>query len=829
MNPYTYTVKKNDPLNRWVYTDLKIDPYESEKDTFFHEVNLTEEYLQIEYPVRRQFLQGRLNREISLPNEEFRHVYFPFENPRFEFSSFIPTPHILSVYGKTFITVQEQEELPFTLSTCGSVEIWVNGQKQISYTPYTRNQVSHKQIQLTLAEGVNEIVVYMDDLAERDVNYFMEVRYTGRKELHGFIPITVSPEKVKNAESLLTSLYFSKDLYHSGNLEIYLNPDHLAGIDKLFVNVNRNPLLNPVFVKESTREENQKYDFQFELDHDLESKYSLMPITELSSNGLTYFDIGIVVDGELEISRRMVASIFTKDYSSKSFSTDLQVRKGEILQFFTESEALDLNVGIAMTHLKGKLDDEAKKHIKSCFAEIAKKGDCADFRLAPLLAYTIKYKDIIPQEFHQELEELACNFRYWIDEPGNDVMWYFSENHAFLFHVSQYFAGSLYADKTFSVSGRKGEQQYEIGKERLEEWFDVFFKYGYSEWNSTTYLPIDLIGFFSLYEAAPDQHIREMAKKAMDITFTIIAVNLHDKTMSSTYGRVYEHDLKAMELGEVANLSFITWNKGYLNTAMRSTTLFCISDYIPPNLDHFLIEDETKSLLTQYIQGIKKVYTYNYKTKAYSMSSAINFNAFKRGHQQHAMNISLGNDNTQIWINHPGEAVYSGENRPSFWAGNGISPNIRQYKQYMMIEYRLHEPFLPFIHAYLPFWKLDEIIEDGNWLFARKDTSYLAIYFNEGFERIKEEAVAHREVRSYGLSHKLLVNCSSQQEEHSFEAFIQRHKAAKVEVNGRVWSYEDRGLGKLEMKDEELYLNDRRVEYTAGYKIESEFNELVTL
>jgi len=51
-------------------------------------------------------------------------------------------------------------------------------------------------------------------------------------------------------------------------------------------------------------------------------------------------------------------------------------------------------------------------------------------------------------------------------------------------------------------------------KRRLEEWFDIFFKYGYSEWNSTTYLPINLIGFFSLYETAPDKEIRNLAKKA---------------------------------------------------------------------------------------------------------------------------------------------------------------------------------------------------------------------------------------------------------------------------------------------------------------------------
>ncbi len=31
----------------------------------------------------------------------------------------------------------------------------------------------------------------------------------------------------------------------------------------------------------------------------------------------------------------------------------------------------------------------------------------------------------------------ACilNFRYWMDEPGDDVMWFYSENHALMFHT----------------------------------------------------------------------------------------------------------------------------------------------------------------------------------------------------------------------------------------------------------------------------------------------------------------------------------------------------------------------------------------------------------
>ncbi|MBR8698053.1 hypothetical protein I8F93_10135 [Enterococcus gallinarum] len=169
---------------------------------------------------------------------------------------------------------------------------------------------------------------------------------------------------------------------------------------------------------------------------------------------------------------------------------------------------------------------------------------------------------------------MAIHFRYWIDEPGNDVMWYFSENHSLLFHACQYFAGCLLPEETFVTSGRQGSQQYELGKQRLLQWFDQFEHYGFSEWNSTTYLPIDLIGFFSLYTNAPDEEIKDAAKKALDFTFTIMAVNSHGGTLSSTFGRTYEHDLKAMRLGEISNILAIAWDRGNFNYALRASTLF---------------------------------------------------------------------------------------------------------------------------------------------------------------------------------------------------------------------------------------------------------------
>ena len=74
-------------------------------------------------------------------------------------------------------------------------------------------------------------------------------------------------------------------------------------------------------------------------------------------------------------------------------------------------------------------------------------------------------------------------YRYWMDEPGNDVQWYFSENHALLFHTAAYLAGHSCPTRRFVRSGRTGREQSEVGSERVRAWLDHF---EHGKWPSST-------------------------------------------------------------------------------------------------------------------------------------------------------------------------------------------------------------------------------------------------------------------------------------------------------------------------------------------------------
>lgn len=809
MSAFTYEIIKNQAINTWRYTKIAKEAFITEATTINAPVNMTEGYLEVEYPVRKAFLASL--KEIQLdPACNFSQFYYGFENPRVDFSTFITTPHKLTTYLKNMLSSPKNQEVNFLLTTCGRAVVWLNGHKICDFHPYTRNHGTTKKITLPLVAGDNELIIYMDDLAERDVNYFIELRLVSETSLKVNVPLTYDGKALRESIDFLNGLYLEKDMYTSGDIRLLSDTQAdktvcLSFKDPLFMDLDDETGGN---ITDFSRGR-QQLTFQ-------DGSLKIGRVETLATSGLTKIFVGLQLPDTNYLFKKFVFTSYNESQLNSGLGVNLSERKARALAIFSELELADMNSGIAMLHLNHQLTDTVKKKLQPAYSMIENRGDCADFMFAPLLSYTLMEKTTLPPAFLDDIQELALGFRYWIDEPGNDVMWYFSENHSLLFHVCQYFAGFLYPEELFKTSQRLGKVQYQLGRRRLEEWFAQFKKVGFSEWNSATYLPIDLIGFFSLYNAAPDKEIKDLAKEALDYTFKIMAINYHGGTLSSTFGRTYEHDLKAMKLGEISNLLAIAWDVGYFNYALRSSTLFCLSDYQPPQEYLAYIQLKTDEYVTaNYLQGMNQVETYLYKCSDYSLASAIRYNVFQKGHQQHMMNISLGSDGTQLWLNNPGEYMHSGENRPSYWAGNGVCPKIQQYKNTMILEYQLKEADVKNIHLYLPYWNLTDIhSEDPHWLFVAKDTSYLAVYFSEGYWIEATGDTRGREVVSLGEEQTVIVKVANQQEAVSFENFKQKLSASTI-GSKTFWDFQ---WGQLAW-DNYLTVNHQVIESTASYQL----------
>lgn len=811
MGELKYLINYDESINRWWITDMQKEIFESPVETFEADVNLGEAYVQIVYPVRKSFLQKNKIKNIRRYKGKYDRVYFPFENNRVDFTTFLHNPHHVWVYAKTGVFIKEEGIYPFELYTCGGMKIWVNGILVDSFTPYTRNIPSKKEVSLQFNKGYNEIEVYADELAERDVFFYYEMRYKGRNPIEGIIHLDCEENEIIETEKFLSGCYFEKDLVTEGRVLLKYDNSVLKEDKNIFIrgDINAAKLNNVEMGKDQYITVKKEKDF--------------VDLGDIHSFNVGAFKVlvGCKVSG-FEIIRELLLGISPKNLISVKPADTIEERKNQALKFICEHGENVVNRTMAILEIEKEMTSKAYECLDSSIVMIEKKQDCADFYLAPMFLLINRYKKYLDDSLYNRIKSAILNFRYWIDEPGNDVMWYFSENHALLFHIAQYLAGYFYPDEIFKVSKRTGIQQYKIGRQRLLSWFEIFSKYGYAEWNSATYIPVDLIGFFVLYELAPDADIKNAAIKALDFTFDLMERNSFQGIMSSSFGRVYEDTIKMNKQVEPNFCQWVANKKGYISSGSRAVALFCLSEYTPPSIQEELKLENGMFMTTELDQGISRVKTYSCRTNDYFMACVRRFKPFEHGHQQHLMNITLGKDGVQYFINHPGERPYSGGNRPSYWAGNGTMPYIEQYRNTMIMIYKIepHE-LVHYIHAYTTFYKYDEYEIKDKWLFIRVEDAYLATYFSNGIIEIKWGANTGKEIISKGLNHGIIIKCGSKTENGNFEKFKEELSKIKIQYDGNeLISFRDPQHGKIQIVGGISYLNGKPIEYQHKSQIE---------
>ena len=77
---------------------------------------------------------------------------------------------------------------------------------------------------------------------------------------------------------------------------------------------------------------------------------------------------------------------------------------------------------------------------------IAARKDCADFVIQGILRlmYWEREQRRLSPEINAMMKDTVLGFKYWVDEPGDTVMYMGSENHRLLFHVAEWMAGQLF-------------------------------------------------------------------------------------------------------------------------------------------------------------------------------------------------------------------------------------------------------------------------------------------------------------------------------------------------------------------------------------------------
>ena len=182
--------------------------------------------------------------------------------------------------------------------------------------------------------------------------------------------------------------------------------------------------------------------------------------------------------------------------------------------------------------------------------------------------------------------------------------------------------------------------------------------------------------------------------------------------------------------------------------------------------------------------AMTEVHIQTYRTAHYMLSAAQDYRAGKPGYQQHPWQATLGMD-AVVFTNHPGSDDEKA--RPNFWAGNCILPRVAQHENVLVCIHHVpaNDPF-PFSHAYFPREAFDEVLEQGNWIFGRKDAGYIALYSQHKvswFEDRYDDAHPIIEARAAAPDNIWVLEMGDSSQWGDFAKFVEAISSAPITVN----------------------------------------------
>ncbi len=194
--------------------------------------------------------------------------------------------------------------------------------------------------------------------------------------------------------------------------------------------------------------------------------------------------------------------------------------------------------------------------------------------------------------------------------------------------------------------------------------------------------------------------------------------------------------------------------------------------------------------------GMTEVHIQTYRTPHYMLSCAQDYRAGKPGYQQHPWQATLDID-AVVFTNHPGSNDEMA--RPNYWAGNGILPRAAQHQNVLVCIHRAPgDDEFPFSHAYFPRDAFDEVVEQGQWVCARKGQGYIALYSQHPTHWLADENQKLIELRADAPDNIWLVEMGDATHWQDFASFVAAVTAAPIRCDGLDVVYESPAVGQVE-------------------------------
>jgi hypothetical protein len=785
----TRALSAGDALDWWQLADVEEQPFLADPEPLPPETQaqFVNGFRGIgDLPCRRLFRRTMAARVVELPEAiAWQEFDLGAAAGRLEFSSFWHMPTHVQRFARSFLEVDEGGEYRVRLQTCGGVRLWVGGRPVARFAPFARNEPRQTEVRLPLAAGRNGIVLHLEELCERDTTWVAEVVWIDPRPARLLLPAPGGSAALEHLAAIAKGLRLDREAYQ-GDQPVRLLLPEPATVPLMFRlhGIERGNAI-PDIPEQAT---------------------TISPGAESALFGSSatfpqgHHQLAVACEAAGMRTQRKLSAGFLQPSLTPPPASDPAERRRQALAYAARHGNPQIGRALAMAAIGGDPATYAAL-VEDALDRIERREDCSDFWLPTLLWLLRGWPPMLGPALCERARQAVLGWRYWMDEPGNDVMWFWSENHALCFHTAQYLAGQAFPDDVFVNSGRIGREQRALGRERLLRWFEDVEANGFIEWHSPAYYPIDCIGLLALHELAEDASIRDAATRALDRLFLLIALSTLNGIPSSTQGRTYDRDLKLPALTETSALAWIEWGRGALNPMAFAVPLLCLGAYTAPEAARRIaLWHEPLGFQARYSQGRARLVSW--KSRDALLGSAMNYHPGEPGYQAVVTQAHLeGHPDARIWISNPGQDDPFGTRRPSYWAGDGFLPQTAQWRSLALLHYRLdNPPAIPWTHAYIRHEVYDEALTCGRWLFVRSGRGLAGVMAANGLQPVESGPTACYELRSPGPRNSWLLRVGSLERFGSLSGFASAMQAGGLEMRpGEHISFADPEHGEVRL------------------------------
>lgn len=694
-------------------------------------------------------------------------------------TDFYPRCHYVTAWAYTKLIAPTAQSLAMTLTTNGPADVWINGQHAHRHEHHALQRPQSVDFTAALQTGENDVLVRFEVVGARACPFLMALQLdpAAANGCYSALPTTRLPllRRQKLAQ-LFDQAYITQSVYHR-NEELLLHwPAEMKLVDKLTVRLQA-----------------RTGRIYGETQPDIQggTTVNLGPVYQLPDGD---YDIVLMPPveeyylGQMKIEQRIPLRVINSKHIETSSGLPTGItpeRRYEILAHAAKNTR-NLYAEIARITL-GDWQYLHQDVIYHALERINQRGDCADFDMVGLLGLLIRHGDDpnFPPELYAAISKSILNFKYWRDEPGDDAMCYWTENHQILFHTSQVLAGHLFPDANFTNTNQSGNWHRARGEQRALSWLQKRATGGFQEWDSNCYFNENVLALAHLADLAANETVAEMAAVILDKLFFTMALNSFNGVFGSTHGRSYTGLILGGRGERTSAISRLLWGQGTLNSSITGAVgLACAQSYELPPIIAAVATDRQQALWNRERHAGQReawcdlddnpweVNKVTYKTADYMLCSAQDYRPGEAGVQQHIWQATLGPD-AVVFVNHPVTVHDENDLRPNFWSGNGVLPRVAQWQDTLIGVYNLpDDDWMGWTHAYFPRAAFDEFVLHEGWAFGRKGDGYIALTAANGLDAQDRGPWTDREIRSYGHHNVWLCQMGRCAEDGDFAQFI---------------------------------------------------------